>query len=625
MDEPWIPVLTGDAHGTPDQVVPISLREAMNNAHLYRGLASADPDQRVSQLRLLLGLTHRALMGPISPDQATDWAETGFPADQLSAYLDRHRERFWLIHPDAPFLQVAGLERYGQPDPKGKKAAKPFLASWQVLSPRVSMGNSSPLFNPNQRRSVEYQPAPVPLAEVAALLVAHQTFSLGGLDKRLTTSVTGSPVFSAVLVSVVGETLLETLALNLRLYPADLAARDLPSWERAPLSAEVFVRQLAENTGRPVQGPVDRYSWINRGVTLLAEPGPDGTQVVDQIIYAGCQLDSSPERFGQGNEVDPMVALRPTKAAKSAPTFTTVKASPARALWPTLDLILPDHRTRVTFMHEKREITLTGQEPGTLVSARALLRVRRNREQERLNAGATLNFGDGSGFPTGGAAPVSARPLQLQLVALMADNTKLLGIRSEEFLLPERLIAQPERLTGELHQLLMLAAAGERALNNAGFVLAQGLQRHSGVSASPRDNLQLTDKKARAVFQAFVTGLPGVQYYWGALQPHFEALLLLLGEETPGQGSAAGILWRAALLEALDFAWAENERSAGTDSWALRATSLGALSMEWFRTGLRLQIADLRANRGVTPVPGLELFSEDEPDVSDTDTPEEES
>ncbi len=233
------------------------------------------------------------------------------------------------------------------------------------------MGNSSPLYNPNQRRAANYVPGPATLQQMAETVIAHHTFSLGGLDQRLRTSVTASPVFSAVLTSVIGTTMQDTLALNLRLYPADLAERDLASWERPVMTAEAFIAQLVQNTGRPVEGPVDRYTWINRGVTLLPRPAEDGTLLVDQIAYAGCQLDSSPERFGQGSEIDPMVALHPTKVKNKPPSFTTVKASMGRELWPALDLILPDHRRTVTLKDGRQKVKKHGTEPGTLVSARA--------------------------------------------------------------------------------------------------------------------------------------------------------------------------------------------------------------------------------------------------------------
>lgn len=619
QDERWISVTTGDAHPNPDTVERVSLREALLGGRLYRGLASPDAGVRASTLRLMLGVLHRSSRGPTSADQAAGWAEHGFPAELITAYLDAHHGRFWLIDDDAPFMQVAGLERWGQ---AGQKVGPPkdFIDSWQVMSPRVSMGNTNPVFNPNQRGKAGFVPAPLSFGDAAGILIAHQTFASGGLDKRLLTSATSAPVFSAALVNAVGETLQETLALNLRLYPAELADRDTASWELPPISAEALIDQLIVNTGRPLQGPVDRYSFISRGVRLLAIPGPDGP-VVQHVAYAGCQLRQG-EGFGQGNEVDPMVTLRPTKVPKQAPGLTSFKASMDRTLWSQLDLILPDHLTKIVFTHDRQKIGVAGQEAGVMLSARALLLARRDRQQDALNAArlpAAVDEDDDldddleAGYASAAPAPAPLPPLSVQLVAMLFNNTKILDVRAEELSLPGRLVEDPELVKGQLHQLLRLATHAQRQLDQAGQVLMRALQRHGSTSMNPAENLKPLDPDTKKLVARYADQLPGMQHFWGLLQPHFGPTLALLGS-----GTDADVRWRQALLTALRTAWAENEGSVGSGDWAFRACALGSASLRPLLAVLNVQIRELQEDRPLTVIFGLgseETGEEDRPDA----------
>jgi CRISPR system Cascade subunit CasA len=105
VDEPWIQVL--DLTGARTEV---SLRDAFTRADRLGELVGEVPTQSFANLRLLLAIAYRALDGP---QDLAHWAQLAADWDEavplISQYLDRHRERFWMAHPSAPFFQVADL------------------------------------------------------------------------------------------------------------------------------------------------------------------------------------------------------------------------------------------------------------------------------------------------------------------------------------------------------------------------------------------------------------------------------------------------------------------------------------------------------------------------------------
>lgn len=116
--------------------------------------------------RLLLAVPHRALSGPKDSAEAHDLLDRGgFPNETVNAYLERYRERFDFFHPEHPFYQVADFDV-----PADK------LAPVTRLIAEAASGNNATLFDHSVDDRVEARSA----GEVARLLVAHQTFALGG-------------------------------------------------------------------------------------------------------------------------------------------------------------------------------------------------------------------------------------------------------------------------------------------------------------------------------------------------------------------------------------------------------------------------------------------------------------
>src|SRR5690606_26595266 len=94
----------------------------------------------VAQYRLLLAITHRALttaFGSWRDKDRVRWYRDGLPLAEIKAYLQHWRERFWLFHPEFPFLQVAALATAEETRDKRKPWTQIALASANGNTPVV--------------------------------------------------------------------------------------------------------------------------------------------------------------------------------------------------------------------------------------------------------------------------------------------------------------------------------------------------------------------------------------------------------------------------------------------------------------------------------------------------------
>ncbi len=252
---PWIPVQLMDGAQTE-----LSLLEVFAQARRVRRLVGDLPTQEFALTRLLLAIAHDALDGPVAVD---DWArlwESQDPFAKVPAYLDKHRDRFDLLHPQAPFFQTAGLHT---PD-NGVSSLNRLVAD---------VPNGVPLFTmrfPGVQR--------VSFAEAARWVVHAHAWDTAGIK----TGVVGDPeakkgkayagggrgvAWAGGLGGVLaeGRDLRETLLLNL-LAADSLPSRsdeDLPAWRRRPCGPGAG-RDLAH---RPT-GVRDLYTWQSRRVLL---------------------------------------------------------------------------------------------------------------------------------------------------------------------------------------------------------------------------------------------------------------------------------------------------------------------------------------------------------------------
>jgi CRISPR system Cascade subunit CasA len=259
LESPWIPCTLQD--GTP---VELGLRDALVRAHELRELHGESPLVTASLHRLLLAVVHRTFDGP---EDWEAWEELWLPgrwdAGQIDDYLSQWHHRFDLFDAERPFYQAAD-ERVEEPGPINR------------LIHEMAHGNMATLFDHHLETE---EPALTP-AEAGRALLAIQGFGLGGFGMgRL--SHTDAPCTGGVVFLVQGETLFETLALNLLRYPDETLPgradeRDRPVWEMdEPFEPERSV---------PL-GYLDYLTWQNRRILFFPET-VNGDVVVRRMTEA---------------------------------------------------------------------------------------------------------------------------------------------------------------------------------------------------------------------------------------------------------------------------------------------------------------------------------------------------
>jgi len=344
LHEPWIPVRPLD--GRPAREV--GLRDLLLHARTFSRIDDPSPLITVALLRLTLALLHRSLHGPRNTEQAAKWFTGGFPDDTLETYFQTWEDHFDLFHPERPFWQVRDLTL----DLDGGK----YRSHWTRLGTEVGSANTLPLFNVAGRPGGERSDALTP-AQAARRLVEGQTFLLGGLIKRFTTAAKAAPIATLALTTVQGDTLHETLCLNLPVYAGQEGDRAV--WEREPLTVQ-DVREFYENELSEVpRGRTDRYTWPSRSVLLVPEIGETGLVQVTHIGFAaGIPMEGPGE--GDGRILDPMVTLRPPSDPKKPERFP-LKLRREQLLWRDLSALLAVPEAEVSAHHPPSTLTFAGE------------------------------------------------------------------------------------------------------------------------------------------------------------------------------------------------------------------------------------------------------------------------
>jgi CRISPR system Cascade subunit CasA len=327
--EPWVRVRRHD-----NAVVELSLVDVFGQAHQIVGLAGEVPTQDVALLRLLLAIIRRSFPQMRSHD---DWAhawKTGrFDMAPIESYLERHRDRFDLLHPETPFLQVAGLRTAKGEMTELARLVADVPAGHQYFTTRSGAALKSMTF-----------------AEAARWIVHCQAYDPSGIksgavgDDRVKGGK-GYPIgiawcgwLGAVVVE--GANLFETLMLNLPLGRSlPDPETDVPVWERPPLGPGIDDRP-----GAPY-GPVDLLTWPSRRIRL----GHDGERATGVLIANGDPLHPR-NMFRHEFMTGWRLSETQMKALKTSdPVFMPRAHVPDRAVWRGLEsLLTPTDDTKRT-------------------------------------------------------------------------------------------------------------------------------------------------------------------------------------------------------------------------------------------------------------------------------------
>lgn len=300
IDEKWIPVRFPD--GTRDE---LGIRDTLLRSGEIAVIEDSSPLVVAALHRFLLAVLYRALEGPTDIDQARILFKTGIPADKITSYLEKWRDRFWLFDEQYPFGQIPTFE------PK-------IWRAWTVLAAEHNADNAKVLFD---HVDVEL---PGTISESAATrwMLATQTFSVSCGKSELSHTGT-APSATSVIVLPLGCDLQDTLLLSLVPQNRTSINSDRPLWERDPDTVD----NLKAGVERTANGFADRYTWRIRSIRLVA----DDTGQIAKLAFAS----------GVGNtsldQADPMLGYRiDDKKGKLPLQFRN------RGFWRDFDSLLPD-------------------------------------------------------------------------------------------------------------------------------------------------------------------------------------------------------------------------------------------------------------------------------------------
>ncbi len=307
LDEQWIPVRMVDG-----QVRNVGLLKLFEQAKEINGLAETSPPSLIALYRVLLAITNRALtsaQGKWQDRDRANWYGEGLPEQALRDYLEHWRDRFWLFHPDQPFMQVAALASAEEIKKK---------TPWTKISLANASGNEPVVFD----HSCDKTPTAITPTEAIRTLLGLLQFTPGGLVKVIRGSDNAGPLVNTAAVLPLGGTLNETLCLAL--HPAASAAMtDLPSWEKP-------VASLKDLRSAPslATGDNDRYTRLSRAVLLYPE---EDCKIRWIRFAAGVALKND------DNAPDPMASYR-----SGSNGLVRLSFSEGRAFWRDLPALVPD-------------------------------------------------------------------------------------------------------------------------------------------------------------------------------------------------------------------------------------------------------------------------------------------
>jgi CRISPR system Cascade subunit CasA len=308
LDERWLPVRSNDG-----ELRNVGLLEFFEQVGNTNALAETSPPSLIAMYRLLLAITHRALTldrGTWKESDRVRWYREGLPQEALRDYLDHWRERFWLFHPEQPFMQVAALAT--------AEETRDTLKPWTQISLASANGNGPVVFD----HSYDDAPTAVTPSEAIRTLLGFLQFTPGGLVRTIRGSDKAGPLANTAAVLPIGSTLNETLCLSL--HPSPITdIDDLAAWEHPPV-------ELANLRADPslATGANDRYTRLSRAALL--QPEDDGS--IQWIHFAA--------GIAMGDDInspDPMASYRAGTNALVRLTFRE-----GRAFWRDLPALVPD-------------------------------------------------------------------------------------------------------------------------------------------------------------------------------------------------------------------------------------------------------------------------------------------
>ncbi|MBI5033529.1 MAG: type I-E CRISPR-associated protein Cse1/CasA [Chloroflexi bacterium] len=538
LNDKWIPVLR--RAGKPPEL--LSLRETLNYAPAWLTIHASSPLTTAALYRLCLAVLHAGLRGPENPKQWKKWWNDKRWDKRLDVYLDEWTPRFELFGKHA-FWQV----KEGVLD---KDDAAMFL---EVGVDR----NMGTLFD----HRTALNAAPLSLPQAAQRLVMTQTFKLGGgVSRGGFKNFTHAPWASGIVFFAEGDTLFETLTLNLVEYPlrtsvfkyqSDNAKEDIPVWERE----DPFKRK--HDTPR---GYVDYLTWPSRRIRLLPPVETEEGWRVTRVQFAqGLALPKG--KNAEDALQDPAKCNRINEKPKGTQQpVTPLRFESGRALWRDSSMLYDWRDKNLHRPHVCNWISVLANETGVIDHARSL----------RL-----MGFGMAIGDQA--ANILFARAERLPLAVSFLSNEGLVSALSD--------VTKMANDTGEaLERALYKLASGLADVNYNPF---GGEKKDQDAEEKPRarkaknkkeetaEEEEEQDKKPKADEKLVkLVNAWGVDArFWDALESEFEKLVWALDHARDDEQGrdAARVAWQHALRQTAFQTFDLAQEYAGDSAGALHA------------------------------------------------------
>ncbi|NVM54841.1 MAG: type I-E CRISPR-associated protein Cse1/CasA [Candidatus Helarchaeota archaeon] len=250
LDDPWIPCVMKSK-----EFELMGIKDTLSNATEIEEISSNNPLVVVSIHRLLLAVLHRNF-GPKSKGQWKNLYNAGkWDFSVLGEYFSKWKHRFELFN--------NAKDRFYQFDLSETVKKKTSITK---LNHALSSGNNTSLFDHNWDSEV----SAMDIDEVVRLLIAFQNFAVGG-GVSTPYNFSHAPLVSGIVVLFKGNTLFETLMLNLirydKTHPFQMSDdhEDIPFWERKD-------KDLHEDKqGRFPIGYLDLLTWQSRRIWFIPE------------------------------------------------------------------------------------------------------------------------------------------------------------------------------------------------------------------------------------------------------------------------------------------------------------------------------------------------------------------
>lgn len=273
----------------------------LSAAHELTAIQHQSPIVTLALHRFVVAFLYAAFRGPRGVSDLRSILDKGrFDPAPIQEYATRVRERFWLFHPERPFMQDPRLPEELRDD---SDAPSPIFQLF-----RETAAPAGPtLFD----HTISSEQGAISAAEAARYLLADQFFGLQ--DGR---GYTPSMLSFGAAVWVAGEDLFKTLALNLLPYNSERPIkspdleRDVPFWEDDVLDPRPF--------------PAGWLEYLTRPYRRLLLVAGDKSSVSHVYRKAAVALDK--EWRAQTN--DPWVAYRVTDKGERA-----IALDKDKALW----------------------------------------------------------------------------------------------------------------------------------------------------------------------------------------------------------------------------------------------------------------------------------------------------